>query len=232
MSNVNSTNKNANEPDSLITERDIDVNFGLFQEDSFPDALADQNQKEAINHALPKEDGDNEIKGSTEKELNSMADRYNKTEADIAYERYNKSGNIVPPEADIPVNDLGDPILATPVGLNDAVIEDSDSVLLNDKHLSKDIGLNHSYAPERDEVLESDAILIASAAGLTGSAIDYAEDDELVGESELDSEEEEYIPLEDVPDADDIEEDTPVDPSSPPLEIVHGTDLLNGSTGE
>ncbi|WP_410513673.1 hypothetical protein PaeBR_04355 [Paenibacillus sp. BR2-3] len=80
-------------------------------------------------------------------------------------------------------------------------------------------------APERDDLLESDAILAAGASGLTGSLTDYTE------EGELDNEDEEP-PLEDVPDADDIKEDTPVDPASPPIEIVHGTDLLNGSQGE
>ncbi|KGE19232.1 hypothetical protein PWYN_07605 [Paenibacillus wynnii] len=64
------------------------------------------------------------------------------------------------------------------------------------------------------------------AAGLTGNAIDYAKEDlEGIGE-------EEDLPLEDVPDADEIESDTPVDPASPPQVIVHGTDLINGSKGE
>ena len=34
--------------------------------------------------------------------------------------------------------------------------------------------------------------------------------------------------LEDVPDADDIQKDSPIDPAAPPIEVVHGTDLLNG----
>ncbi|KGE19231.1 hypothetical protein [Paenibacillus wynnii] len=71
MSVFKSSQAEANEPDSLITERDIDEKFGLFQEDSFPDALADQDQKEAINHALPKEEAAySEIKGTKDKELN------------------------------------------------------------------------------------------------------------------------------------------------------------------
>ncbi|MDQ0193939.1 hypothetical protein [Paenibacillus wynnii] len=132
-----------------------------------------------------------EINRSKDKELNSMADGYNKTEADIAYERYNKMGSVT-----------------------------------SDEEIDSDVGLNNLNVMERDEVLESDAIEFAMAAGLTGNAIDYAEED-LEG---LD--EEEDIPLEDVPDADDIESDTPVDPAAPPQVIVHSTDLLNGSQGE
>ncbi|MBY9077489.1 hypothetical protein KIH86_10925 [Paenibacillus sp. HN-1] len=45
------------EDEDLITERDIDEEFGLFQEGSFPDALPDDNQIEAIRHALPEDDG-------------------------------------------------------------------------------------------------------------------------------------------------------------------------------
>ncbi|MCM3785211.1 hypothetical protein M3231_19740 [Neobacillus mesonae] len=35
-----------------------------------------------------------------------------------------------------------------------------------------------------------------------------------------------------VPDADDIEENTPVDPAAPDPDAMHGTDLLNGAGGE
>ncbi|KUP21603.1 hypothetical protein [Paenibacillus sp. DMB5] len=41
--------------DGLVTERDIDEDFGLFQEGSYPGALRDEEQKAAINHAVPKE---------------------------------------------------------------------------------------------------------------------------------------------------------------------------------
>ena len=41
--------------DNLVTERDIDMDFGLFQEDSYPDALPDQDKKAAVEHAIPKE---------------------------------------------------------------------------------------------------------------------------------------------------------------------------------
>ncbi|WP_410513674.1 hypothetical protein PaeBR_04360 [Paenibacillus sp. BR2-3] len=53
MSDTKSSKEEAHEEDSLITERDIDVDSGLFQEDTFPGALKDKDQKEAINHAIP-----------------------------------------------------------------------------------------------------------------------------------------------------------------------------------
>ncbi|ASR48770.1 hypothetical protein B4V02_19755 [Paenibacillus kribbensis] len=40
--------------------------------------------------------------------------------------------------------------------------------------------------------------------------------------------EEPDTPLEDVPNADELEPDSPVDPSAP-AEFLHGTDLLNGT---
>ena len=221
MSDNKSSKTGANESDSLMTERDIDDQFGLFQEDTFPGALADKDQQDAINHALPKEN----------KEMNTMAEGYNKTTADITYERYNQLGSVTSDE-DIAVDDLRRPTQVTSVGLDGVVDEETDSVLVNDEHLADDIGLNRTNPVERDEILESDAVWIASAAGLTGSAIDYAEDeDRLDKDTRMDTGEDE-LPLEDVPDADDIEANTPVDPAAPPLEIVHGTDLLNGSSGE
>lgn len=47
--------RQVHEPDNLVTERDIDPNFGLFTEDSFPEALADEDQLDAVEHAIPKE---------------------------------------------------------------------------------------------------------------------------------------------------------------------------------
>lgn len=38
-------------------------------------------------------------------------------------------------------------------------------------------------------------------------------------------------PLEDVPDADELTPNSPVDPSAP-TEFLHGTDLLNGTDGD
>ncbi|WP_186812331.1 hypothetical protein [Paenibacillus xylanexedens] len=40
---------------NLVTERDIDPDFGLFTEDSFPDALEDEDQRDAVKHAIPDE---------------------------------------------------------------------------------------------------------------------------------------------------------------------------------
>ncbi|MFM9276515.1 hypothetical protein [Paenibacillus jiagnxiensis] len=42
--------------DDLITERDIDEEFGLFKEDSFPAALVDRDQKDAQEHGRPDSD--------------------------------------------------------------------------------------------------------------------------------------------------------------------------------
>lgn len=56
---MNTHKKSADEQepgtDDLITERDIDEDSGLFQEGSYPGALPDEDQKAAINHAIPKE---------------------------------------------------------------------------------------------------------------------------------------------------------------------------------
>ncbi|AIQ50863.1 MULTISPECIES: hypothetical protein [Paenibacillus] len=41
--------------DNLVTERDIDEDFGLFQEGSYPGALPEEDQEAAINHAVPDE---------------------------------------------------------------------------------------------------------------------------------------------------------------------------------
>lgn len=40
---------------NLVTERDIDPDFGLFTEDSFPGALEGKDQHDAIQHAIPKD---------------------------------------------------------------------------------------------------------------------------------------------------------------------------------
>lgn len=50
--------RQVHEPDNLVTERDIDPNFGLFTEDSFPEALADEDQLDAVEHAIPKENAE------------------------------------------------------------------------------------------------------------------------------------------------------------------------------
>lgn len=52
--------KHAQTADNLVTERDIDPDFGLFTEDSFPDALEKEDQRDAVEHAIPKEKSDSE----------------------------------------------------------------------------------------------------------------------------------------------------------------------------
>ncbi|MBP2000719.1 hypothetical protein J2Z69_001750 [Paenibacillus shirakamiensis] len=42
---------------------------------------------------------------------------------------------------------------------------------------------------------------------------------------------EEDMPLQDVPDADEVSEDSPVDPVSPPEILDHGIDIINGYDG-
>lgn len=57
-----------------------------------------------------------------------------------------------------------------------------------------------------------------------------------IRENKIESENEEIVSnetaLEDIPDADDIQMNSPIDPAAPPIEVVHGTDLLNGYDGD
>lgn len=134
-----------------------------------------------------------------------------------------------------------DPANYTPIDFDGVVDDGSDPVLVSDPILAADIGLNApdsglgprsdriipsagTPAPERDELLESDAVYAAGAAGLTGSVIDYAEEEELAQDEEL--------PLEDVPDADELVPGSAVDPVAPDPDAMPGTDVLNGSSGE
>ncbi|MFD1772724.1 hypothetical protein [Paenibacillus rhizophilus] len=55
MEEYKNKKRSGSEEDDLVTERDIDEEFGLFQEGTFPDALPDKDQIEAVRHALPKE---------------------------------------------------------------------------------------------------------------------------------------------------------------------------------
>ena len=137
-----------------------------------------------------------------------------------------------------------DPANFTPIDFDGVVDDGSDPALVSDNILAADIGLNvppdsglgprsdrstpstGTPAPERDELLESDALYAAGAAGLTGNVIDYAEDEELLDEGD------EELPLEDIPDADDLNPGSRVDPVSPDPDAMPGTDVLNGSSGE
>ena len=136
-----------------------------------------------------------------------------------------------------------DPANFTPIDFDGVVDDGSDPVLVGDNILAADIGLNvpdsglgpradrispstRTPAPERDELLESDALFAAGAAGLTGSVIDYSDDESLQDDPD------EELPLEDIPDADEIDPGSAVDPVSPDLDAMPGTDVLNGSNGE
>lgn len=169
-----------------------------------------------------------------------MGNEFNKTEADFVYERYSKMGG-VSSEQDIPVEELQ--AHEKPVDWDGVVDDGSDPALEGDPILAADIDLNApepalgrradrvnsmtSPPPsERDEVLESDALFAAEAAGLAGSAIDYADNEELIDDDD------EELPLEDIPDADEIEPGTAIDPVSPPIDAMPGTDVLNGSNGD
>ncbi|WNS41295.1 hypothetical protein [Paenibacillus sp. MMS20-IR301] len=138
-----------------------------------------------------------------------------------------------------------DPANFTPIDFDGVVDDGSDPALVGDNILAADIGLNvpdsglgprsgrtlpstGTPGPERDELLESAAIYAAGAAGLTGSVIDYADEEDTAGEW-TDGDE---LPLEDIPDADDLAPGSDVDPVSPDLDAMPGTDVLNGSSGE
>lgn len=126
----------------------------------------------------------------------------NKTEADFTYKRYTQT--------DMETEHLTD--------------EGADPELVGDKYLAADIGLNTPEEPlGDDELVRSDAYLAADVAGLTAND---ANDEELL---EMEEEDE---PLEDVPDADEVYPGSIIDPVSPPIDAMPGTDLINGSKGE
>lgn len=51
---MESSNKKPNE-DNLVTERDNDPDFGLFREESYPDADKNEVQKRLIDNELPRD---------------------------------------------------------------------------------------------------------------------------------------------------------------------------------
>lgn len=63
----------------------------------------------------------------------------------------------------------------------------------------------------------------------TVDAEDKVVNDEVETNNTIDPENTE---LEDIPDADDIQKNSPVDPAVPPIDEMHGIDLLNGYHGE
>lgn len=81
-----------------------------------------------------------------------------------------------------------------------------------------------SYNPEND--IPNDDLLPHDTR-ITQSLSAHSDGD--AGETINDASEE--VNLEDVPDADAIEKNSPVDPAAPPEIINHGTDLINGYDG-
>ncbi|GGF83605.1 hypothetical protein GCM10010912_30980 [Paenibacillus albidus] len=51
-SSKNSETPKAEPAEDLVTERDIDEKFGLFQEGTYPGALPDNDQEQAVNEAV------------------------------------------------------------------------------------------------------------------------------------------------------------------------------------
>ncbi|MEX3617518.1 hypothetical protein [Paenibacillus glucanolyticus] len=78
------------------------------------------------------------------------------------------------------------------------------------------------YAGDREQ-------RVAADAALTGSGTAFLNQDIF---KDYPSETDQYMPLEDIPDADAISANSPVDSAAPPDEGMHGIDLLNGSHGE
>ncbi|RUT30583.1 hypothetical protein EJP77_12205 [Paenibacillus zeisoli] len=79
------------------------------------------------------------------------------------------------------------------------------------------------YDPEND--IPSNDLLPHDSR--TTQSVSSSEEDET--DSYVDAAED--APLVDVPDADAIQENSPVDPAAPPEIIMHGTDLINGYDG-
>lgn len=104
-----------------------------------------------------------------------------------------------------------------------------------DSHAEGELDMREAV-PSRpgDEILEEyaeqDVTRVHADAGLSGSGTAFLNQERLSGSEETNTNEEQ--PLEDIPDADEIQANSPVDPAAPPVDHMHGTDLLNGSSGE
>lgn len=116
-----------------------------------------------------------------------------KTTADLAYERYKRSGP-ENPNTVIPEDDIRD-------------VDTMTTQSISERPLQSDVEF-YRHIDTQDNIRENKI--------------------ELANE-ELASHE---TALEDVPDADDIQMNSPIDPAAPPIEVVHGTDLLNGYDGD
>lgn len=97
----------------------------------------------------------------------------------------------------------------------------------------------NTVIPE-DDIRDVDTITTQSISGrpLQNDVVLYRDIDikDDMRENTITSENEESgsneLALEDIPDADDIQMNSPIDQAAPPIEIVHGTDLLNGYDGD
>lgn len=139
-----------------------------------------------------------------------MADEYNKdikSEADLTYERYDQQREL-PPEFELPRDDFKDTGTYTKQSISrEPEAEDVEFYVRSD--MSPELGGQDS-AP--------------ASAGTSGA---YAGESSAVNELSEDEE------LPDVPDADDISANSPVDPSAIAMvEDMHGTDLINGYDGD
>ncbi|MEK3782040.1 hypothetical protein [Paenibacillus sp. FSL R5-0810] len=81
------------------------------------------------------------------------------------------------------------------------------------------------YAGDAERRVTADAAFSGSGTAFLGQGQDLFITDSA-------GDDEDYTPLQDVPDADAIAADSPVDPAAPQTDLMHGTDLLNGSNGE
>lgn len=97
------------------------------------------------------------------------------------------------------------------------------------------------YRPENDipgdDLLPHDTRITQSLSegdqDVRSRAVDHQATNEIVNEQ--DAEQDAYEPLPDVPDADAIQQDSPPDRAAPDpdaIDAMHGTDLLNGYSGD
>jgi len=81
------------------------------------------------------------------------------------------------------------------------------------------------YTGDAERRVTADAAFSGSGTAFLGQGQDLF----ITGSA---GDDEDYTPLPDVPDADAISADSPVDPAAPQTDLMHGTDLLNGSNGD
>ncbi|MWV46939.1 hypothetical protein GRF59_25335 [Paenibacillus sp. HJL G12] len=123
-----------------------------------------------------------------------------KTEADLAYERYDNAGE-PPLEEGLPEDDFRE--------VNTQTVQ---SITQEPGAADVEFYTRSEWSPQLGTRYPEN----------TGEYPDPA------GVNDLSDEDTE---LEDIPDADDIQEDSPVDPSAM-IEDMHGTDLINGYDGD